>query len=103
MKEFLLRELERAVRRRDVELPGQIRRRAERLLVEEIAPASDGLPQSKARRSDVHVGDGGQPLPQGIPAAHEQAPEDTAVYGEPALPDREDLRSEERRVGKECR
>src|SRR2546425_560933 len=74
MKEFLLRELERAVRRRDVELPGQIRRRAERLLVEEIAPASHGLPQSKARRRDVHVGDGGQPLPQGIPAAHEQAP-----------------------------
>src|SRR5882762_1280184 len=91
MKEFLLGELERAVGRRDVKLPRQIRRRAERLLVEEIAPASDGLAKGKARRGDVHVGDGGQPLPQGIPAAHEQPTEDTAVYGEPALPDRDDL------------
>ena len=41
--------LERPVRRRDVEPPGQIRRPPEGLLVEEVSPAPDGLGEGEGR------------------------------------------------------
>src|SRR3990170_4843612 len=72
---------ERAVRRGDVELPGQRRRRAERLLVEEVAPAADPLPQHQARGDDVEVAGQGQALPPGVAASEEQPPEESAVDG----------------------
>ena len=55
MEELRLGILERPVVGRDVELPRQARRRAERLFVEEVAPAPDRLPEREARRRDVEV------------------------------------------------
>ena len=98
MEELGLRVLERALARRDEELPRQIRRRAEGLLVEEVAPASDGLPERQARRGDVEIGPHGQPPQPGVAAADEDAAQDPAVDGESALPDREDLRGNHRVV-----
>src|SRR3972149_4251430 len=83
---------ERAVRRGNVELPGQRRGGAERLLVEEVAPATDPLPQRQARGDDVEVAGQGQALPPGVAASEEQPPEESAVDGQAALPHRDDLR-----------
>src|SRR5574337_21286 len=49
VEELLLGVEERAVGRRDVELPRERGRRAERFLVEEVPPAADRLPQRQAR------------------------------------------------------
>ena len=98
VEELGLGVFERALARRDEELPRQIRRRAEGLLVEEVAPASDGLPERQARRGDVEIGPHGQPPEPGVAAADEDAAEDPAVDGESALPDGEDLRGSHRVV-----
>src|SRR3989304_715183 len=92
VEELLLGVEERAVRRGNVELPGQRRGGAERLLVEEVAPATDPLPQRQARGDDVEVAGQGQALPPGVAASEEQPPEESAVDGQAALPHRDDLR-----------
>src|SRR5574342_279939 len=91
VKELNLGELDGAVRRRYVQPPRQIRGRAERLLVEEVAPPPNGLAQREARCGDIQVRDGRQPLPQRVAAAEQEAAQHTSVDGEPALPHGEDL------------
>src|SRR2546426_11848602 len=48
-----LAEARRPMRGRDVELPRHVGRPAERLLVEEVPPASNGLAEDHGRRDDV--------------------------------------------------
>src|SRR5262249_23677307 len=94
MEVLVLRILDGPVRRRDEEAPGQVRRGAERLLVEEVAPAPDGLTEGEARRRDIEVGDGGQPARERVAAPHEETADDAAVNGEATLPHREDFSRE---------
>jgi hypothetical protein len=94
MEEIVLRVEERAVRGRDVELPGQRSGRAEGFLVEVVAPSADRLAEHETGRGDVEELSHGQPSQPGVAAAHEQAADDAAVNGKPALPDRQDLPGE---------
>ena len=85
------RVLEGAVLRGNVEPPGQVGGGTEGLLVEEVAPAPDGLADRDARRDDVERPPDRQPLPAGDPEAGEDAGDQAAVDREPTLPDRRDL------------
>src|SRR3989449_265186 len=85
---LVLAEAERAVWGRDVELPRQVRRLPERLLVEEVPPAADRLSERDGGSSDVEAAQDRKPPAVREPRAHEGT---------------QDQRSEERRVGKECR
>src|SRR5688572_7452208 len=58
-----LREAGRAMRRRDIELPRQIRGTTERFLVEEVPPATDGLPDRQRRPGHVEPARDRQPPP----------------------------------------
>src|SRR5262249_25667545 len=94
MEVLVLRILDGPVRRRDEEAPGQVRRGAERLLVEEVAPAPDGLTEGGAGRGDIGVGGGGHPGRERVAAPHEEPADDAAVNGEATLPHREDFSRE---------
>ena len=83
---------ERAVLRRDVELPRQIGRAAEGFLVEKVAPPTDGLSEHHRRRGDVEPAQDRQPPPVREPCADQRAHDQPAVHGEAALPHRDDLR-----------
>ncbi len=87
-----LRVLDRAVGGRDVELPRKRGRRAERLLVEEVAPAPDGLSEREARRRDVEIAEQRQPAAPRVHAADEDPAQHAAVDGQAAFPHGEDLR-----------
>src|SRR5215470_12773263 len=91
MEVLVLRVLDGPMRWRDEKPPRQVRRRAEGLLVEEVAPAADGLTEGEARRCDVQVRDGGQPARERVTTAHEETADNAAVNGESALPYREDF------------
>src|SRR5262245_53892674 len=80
------------MRWRDVELPGKVGGTTEGLLVEEVAPASDGLADGQAGRGHVEPAEHGQSPQVREPGAHQRAHDEPAVDGEPALPDRDDLR-----------
>src|SRR5712692_744243 len=92
MEEVGLREARRPVRRRDVELPRQGGRPAERLFVEEVPPAADGLSDGDAGRRRVETAQDRQAPPMGEPEPHDGPGDEPAVDGEAALPDRDDLR-----------
>src|SRR5215467_4816509 len=94
MEVLVLRVLDGPMRRRDEKPPRQVRRRAEGLLVEEVAPAADGLTEGEARSCDVQVRDGGQSARERVTTAHEETADDAAVNGEAALPHREDFSRE---------
>src|SRR5262245_9832683 len=84
-------EPERAVRRRDVELPGQRGRAPERLLVEEVPPSPDCLAENDAGCRDVEATQDGQAPQRGQPHAHQYSDDEPAMDGEAAFPHREDL------------
>src|SRR4029450_3367514 len=91
VEELVLRVAQGTMLRRDVELPRQIGRPAKGLLVEEVSPAADRLPQDHRRRRHVEAAeDRHVPAPR-QPDADERAHDQAAVHGEPALPDRDDL------------
>src|SRR4029434_8243038 len=94
MEEIFLRVHEGTVRRGDVELPGQGGGGTKGLLVEVVPPPADGLPQHQAGRDDIQVLAHRQLAQIRIAAAHQDAPDDPAVDGEAALPDRDDLPGE---------
>src|SRR2546425_6115773 len=83
---------ERTVLRRDGELPRQVGRTTEGLLVEEVPPAADRLPEHHRRCRDVEPAQDRQVPPVREPQAEERAHDQAAVHGEPALPDGDDLR-----------
>src|SRR3989304_6039897 len=91
MKKVVLGVGERTMWRRDIELPGKRRRRAERLLVKKVPPAPDGLPQGQARRDDVEVGQEREPLAPRVPPAERETAQEPAVNGQPSLPHRDNL------------
>src|SRR5262245_51559023 len=91
MEKIALRVFDRPMIWRDVELPRQIRRRAECLLVEEIPPSPDGLADREARGGDIEVGQHRKAAPPRVAAAQEHAADHTTVNGETAFPDGEDL------------
>src|SRR5262249_31351508 len=78
MKIFVLRVLDGPMRRRDEKSPRQVRRRAEGLLVEEVAPAADGLTEGEARSCDVQIRDGGEPRRERRTPPPREAPRDAA-------------------------
>src|SRR3989442_356507 len=82
----------RPVRGRDVELPGQVRRPPEGLLVEEVAPTSDGLADCDAGRGHVEAPQHGQAPSPGQERADQRPDDEAAVDGEPTFPDGDDLR-----------
>ena len=57
------------------------------LLVDEIAPAPDGLAQGDGGRGQVGQPQEGQPLAPGVQPARQHAADDAAVDGHAALPD----------------
>src|SRR2546428_610795 len=88
---LVLAEAERAVWRRDVELPRKIRRSAERLFVEEVPPASDRLAERDRGGRDVETAEDWKPPVIRQPRADEGTQDQPAVDREPALPDGDDL------------
>src|SRR5438034_69693 len=82
---------ELAVRRRDVELPRQVRRTAVGLLVEEVPPAPDRLAERDRGRRHVEAAQDRKPPAVREPRADERAQDQPAVDREAAFPDRDDL------------
>src|SRR5712692_8262012 len=70
---LVLLEAERPLRRRDVELPWQIRGAAEGLLVEEVTPTANGLTDRDAGRHHVQAFQNREPPSAGEPYAHDGA------------------------------
>src|SRR6266850_3539460 len=91
VKELVLGVAEGTMLRRDVELPRQIGGPAEGFLVEEVPPAADRLAQHhRGRRHVEPAEDRHVPAPR-QPHADQRAHDQSAVHGEPALPDGDDL------------
>src|SRR5213083_2387507 len=88
---LVLAEAERAVWRRDVELPRKVRRPAERLFVEEVPPASDRLAERDRGGRDVETSEDRKPPAVRQPHADEGTQDQPPVDREPALPDGDDL------------
>src|SRR5256885_3003558 len=89
---LVLGEAERPPRGRDVEPPRQIGGRPERLLVEEVPPAPDRLPERQGGRRHVEAPEHGELPAMREPRADERAEDQAAVDREAALPHRDDLR-----------
>src|SRR5215210_1918634 len=81
----------RAVSGVDLEAPGEIRRLAEQLLVEVVAPAPDRLREEEARSGRVQEAVDARAGPTHDPGAGEHAARDPAPDTETAAPDREGL------------
>src|SRR5439155_18956180 len=88
---LVLAEAERAVRGRDVELPEQVRRLPEGLLVEEVPPTPDRLSERDGGGCDVEAAQDRKPPAVREPRAHEGTQDQPTVDREAALPDRDDL------------
>src|SRR5262249_38709094 len=86
MEELLVHEGRRPAGLRDVELPGQVGRPAERLFVEEVAPSPDRLREDERRRNDVQVGQKRQTLGPDVGAAREQPRDEPPVDRQAAFP-----------------
>src|SRR5659263_171859 len=92
VQERRVKRLERRVPRRtvgrvDLETPRQPRRPAEELLVEVVAPPTDGLRDDDTGRDGVEQDEGGQPATARHDDDGERAPRDGAPDREAALPD----------------
>ena len=89
MEVLVVHEGWRPARLRDVELPRQVGRPPERLLVEEVAPPADRLREQEGRRHDVQIGEKRQPLGPDVGTAREQPRDEAPVDRQATLPDRE--------------
>ncbi len=75
----------------DRDAPGQRRRRAVQLLVEEVAPARDGLHEEQGGRDDVGPAPERQVVPARVPDQREQSGHDPAVDAKAGVRGQEDL------------